>query len=64
MKRIKSFINSKRGEVDIKGLAMTVGIIVLIGAVVVYLKNGPLNGWVEEVWTNVWNWIQAVFMTT
>jgi hypothetical protein len=62
MKNIKSFFGSKRGEVSVKGLAMTVGIIVLIGFIVVTLQQGLLKTWVEDVWTTVWTWIQDSFM--
>ena len=53
--------NSRRGEFSIKGLAITVGAIVVIGAVVAWLSGGVLANWIEEVWGVMWGWIQTSF---
>ena len=61
--RSKSFFCDERGEVSVKGLAITVGAIVVIGAVVTWLSGGQLTTWISDIWDSVWNWIQNTFMT-
>ena len=63
MKRMRFFRNSKRGDVSVKGLAVTVGAIVVIGAIVTWLAGGVLEDWIGEVWSQVWGWIQSTFMS-
>jgi len=54
--------NSKRGEFSVKGLAITVGAVIVIGAVATYLSQGPVAGWIEQAWDGLWSWIQSSFM--
>ena len=54
--------NSKRGEFSVKGLAITVGAIVVIGAVVAWLSGNVLTGWIEDAWDTMWGWIQDSFV--
>ena len=47
---LKELLVEEKGEVGIKQIAITVGVIILIGVVVPYLKGGVLTGWVDDVW--------------
>ncbi|MCL2633126.1 MAG: hypothetical protein FWD34_01280 [Oscillospiraceae bacterium] len=53
----------KRGEFSVKGLAIMVGTIVVIGAVVTIVVNGLLEGWIVQVWDTIWGWIESTFMS-
>ncbi|MBY3622588.1 hypothetical protein BSK62_02510 [Paenibacillus odorifer] len=48
---LKELLVEEKGEVGIKQIAITVGVIILIGVVVTYLKGGVLAGWVDDIWT-------------
>ncbi|MCL2048461.1 MAG: hypothetical protein FWG87_07010 [Defluviitaleaceae bacterium] len=61
--RLSTFINDERGRFGVKELAITVGAIVVIGAIVTWLAGGQLADWVTDVWDAVWTWIQDTFMT-
>ena len=56
--KVLLFKNDNRGDFGIKSLAMTVGAIVVISAVVVFLTEGQITVWVTDVWDTVWQWIQ------
>lgn len=47
---LKEVLVEEKGEVGIKQIAITVGVIILIGVVVTYLQGGVLVGWVDDVW--------------
>jgi len=58
------FVKDERGEFSVKGLALTIGAIVVIGFIVMWLASdsGPLQGWITSGWEDViWPWIQSVF---
>jgi len=58
----KTFTDRERGEVTVKGLAITVGAIVVIGSVVMWLgSGGGMRMMIEQVWEGVWGWISQVF---
>ena len=60
--KLKGFWADERGDVGIKQIAMTVGVIILIGGVVTFLSDGEtLGGWVEDVWDFVFEKIKSVF---
>jgi uncharacterized membrane-anchored protein len=59
---VKTFINDERGRFGVKELAITVGAIVVIGAIVTWLADGQLSDWIEDIWDIVWTWIQDTFM--
>jgi len=51
-------LSNERGEFSIKGLAITVGAIVVIGAVVVWLgAGGGMQDMIEQVWTSLGGWL-------
>lgn len=49
--KVKVFIKDEAGEIGIKQIAMTVAIIVVIGAILTLLTGGLLSTWVSELWT-------------
>jgi uncharacterized membrane-anchored protein len=63
------FWNDERGELSVKGLALAVGAIIVIGAIVIWLADpvdGPLigaSGWISDVWDKVWKWVQDNLLT-
>ena len=58
---VRKFKRDERGDFGIKGLAITVGAIVVIGAVVFWLANGEMIKIVETVWEQAWGWITGIF---
>ena len=47
---------------DVKKLAGTVAVIVLIGAAVAWIiGDGFLTGAIQDVWEAIWGWIQDFF---
>ncbi|MDH6371345.1 hypothetical protein CA600_12930 [Paenibacillus sp. VTT E-133280] len=48
---LKGLLVEEKGEVGIKQIAITVGVIIVIGVVVTYLKDGALVGWIDDIWT-------------
>lgn len=46
----KRFMEDERGEFGIKGIAMTVAAIVVIG-LVIGVVQGNLGAWIAELWT-------------
>ena len=59
----RAFVGDERGELGVKGLAIMVGSIVVVGALVVWLgPGGGMQLFIEEVWNDgVWPWVQDVF---
>ncbi len=55
---IKSMVEQEKGEFGIKQLAITVGIIIIVGFVIGLLQGGLLEGWIGEVWTFLFDTIQ------
>jgi len=55
------FMADKRGEFSIKGLAITVGAIVVVGAVVMWLSDGQMTTWIDELWTTLGGWMTETF---
>lgn len=58
---IRMFMADKRGEFSIKGLAITVGAIVVVGAVVMWLSDGQMTTWIDELWTTLGGWMTETF---
>ena len=56
---IKRFMLDERGDFSIKGLAVTVGVIVVVGAVVVWLTGGQMTGWIEDIWDSLGGWLDT-----
>ena len=57
IRSIRAFIDDERGDFSIKGLAITVGAIVVIGAVVMWLSAGQMTSWIGDVWTALGGWL-------
>ena len=57
--RIKRFMLDERGDFSIKGLAITVGVIVVVGAVVVWLSGGQMTNWIEDIWDSLGGWLDT-----
>jgi hypothetical protein len=49
---------NERGDVGIKYIAITVAVIVLIGAAMSIIKTSFLTTWIGEVWTMFMNQIK------
>ena len=58
---MRMFRADDRGEFSIKGLAITVGAIVVIGAVVVWLSEGQMTTWIGELWDTLGGWLNETF---
>ena len=58
IRSIRAFIGDERGDFSIKGLAITVGAVVVIGAVVMWLSEGQMTSWIEDVWDALGGWLQ------
>ncbi|NGM82821.1 hypothetical protein G5B47_10390 [Paenibacillus sp. 7124] len=48
--KVKAFLADERGAVGVKEIAVTVAVIVIIGAVVSLITDSFLNTWISEVW--------------
>lgn len=55
---VKYMLEEEKGEFGIKQLAITVGVIVIVGFVISILQGGLLEGWIGEVWTFLFDTIQ------
>jgi hypothetical protein len=51
------WIRSRKGEFSVKGLALTVAAIVVIGFIMTWIM--ATGGGFETVWGAVWGWIQS-----
>ena len=47
----KAMLKDQRGELGVKQIAATVAIIVIIGAIVLLIRNEFLENWIREIWT-------------
>lgn len=56
--KTKRFIKDERGEFGLKQIAITLGVIILVGFVVTTLKDGLLAGWIEDTWDYLFEQIQ------
>lgn len=55
---VKYMLEEEKGEFGIKQLAITVGVIVIVGFVITLLQGGLLAGWINQVWTFLFETIQ------
>ncbi|MCL6605677.1 MAG: hypothetical protein K6T94_22675 [Paenibacillus sp.] len=49
--RLHVMLTEERGAVGVKEIAITVAVIVIIGAVVSLVTDTFLNTWISEIWT-------------
>ncbi|WP_410771618.1 TMEM14 family protein [Fontibacillus sp. BL9] len=50
----RSFWKDETGDIGIKQIAITVAVIVLVGGVISFMKDGStISGWISSVW----NWL-------
>jgi len=62
IQRTHAILSNERGDFSVKGLAITVGAIVVIGAVVTWLKSdGGMQPMIEQVWTSLGEWMKLTF---
>ena len=50
--RLKRRLQDERGEIGIKQLAITVGVIIIVGAAVIVLKDS-----IGDIIESVWDWL-------
>lgn len=48
--KIKRFLKEERGDIGIKQIAITVAVIVVIGAAMTIIKGTFLQTWIGDVW--------------
>lgn len=48
--RLRRMLADERGAVGVKEIAITVAVIVIIGAVVSLITGSFLNTWISEIW--------------
>jgi hypothetical protein len=48
---------------SVRNLAITIGTIVVIGAIVTWLTGGQIFTIITDVWNGIWQWIQTTFMS-
>ena len=48
--KIKGFIKSEKGDVSVKGIAIMVAIIVIVGFAIGVIQ-GKLGGWIDQIWS-------------
>jgi hypothetical protein len=59
---LSKFLSSERGDFSIKGIAIAVGCIVVVGVIVSWLAGGQITEWIADVWDRVWNdWLPNFF---
>lgn len=63
-RKIGAFIKDERGDFGLKGLIITVAIIVVVGCVVLFLTGGDDGGgemetWIKKIWTSLGTWLQS-----
>lgn len=56
----KQLLEEEKGEFGIKQLAITVGIIIIVGFVIGLLQSGLLEDWIGQVWTFLFDTIQGM----
>lgn len=58
--KVRTFCDDKRGDFSIKGLVITVGVIVVVGAVVTWLAtDGEILNFIGDVWDSLGGWLEA-----
>ena len=57
---LREFINEERGDVSVKGIAILVATIVVIGAVMVFFKDN-IGDWITDIWEWVWESVTSWF---
>lgn len=45
----QSFWSEEKGEISIKGLAITIGIIILVGFAIAAIQ-GKMGNWLDDIW--------------
>ncbi len=60
-KEFISRLKSSRGDIGIKQIAVTVAVIVVIGAAVTIItgNGGTLSGWINQIWTMLIDYIET-----
>ena len=56
----QSFWKEERGDFGVKGIAITIAVIVLIGAIITIIQAN-LDGWIAEIWTMFIDQIKKLF---
>ena len=56
---ISKILQDDRGDISVKGIAIAVASIVVIGAVVVFLTGGFLTDSIQELWSSLGGWLEA-----
>lgn len=61
LENARMFFRDERGDFSVKGLAITIGIIVVVGAIVAWLATpgGGLQTWIENIWTSLGSWLET-----
>ena len=61
--KMRLYLHDERGEFNVKGLAITIGAIIVIAAITTWLSgtDSPIFDWIQDVWKVVWAWIQTIF---
>jgi len=61
VKKFKSFMKEEKGDFGVKGIAVTVAVIVVIGAVVAAVTTFA-NDWVTQIWNMFIGFIEDTLM--
>ena len=56
----ENMLQEEKGEFGIKQLAITVGVIIIVGFVIGLLQGGLLADWIGQVWTFLFSTIQGM----
>jgi Flp pilus assembly pilin Flp len=48
--KIKAFLKDERGDFGIKQIAITLGVILIVGASITVI-NGKMGTWLNDIWT-------------
>ena len=60
-KKASTFVKEERGDFSVKGIAITVAVIVIIG-VAVGLISGFASGWISQIWDMLIGFIEDTLM--
>ena len=56
---IRTFLGDERGDFSVKGIAITIGVIVVVGAVVLWLTgDGGIQSMIEDLWEALGGWME------
>lgn len=58
MAKIKAFMKEEKGDFGVKEIAITVAIIIIIGAIVMFITGGFSDTVVQDVWDMLIGYIQ------